>query len=364
MTTICGKAVCILLFAGIVPVAPGEDEAIDSRAYSVIAQAADSVRRFENWEVESERIEQVIDRIWEENGWKSDSDRFVQELMIDVSSVPPWDYFTKMQVATDRVAERYDLSPLESMRFRTALIREVGTFLGKNAQTVKEQSRVYFDVINDNGELTPEVVAKLAKDAEPLMDEMRERILGMAEGMRTVLSEESRELLDKDIKAHRNRMAYFQARWLAWSKGEWKPEEWGFEPSPDLPSDEWLDEFFSDRESERETQAASIILEEDEELDVPEYFPHDPATWYAYVLEFERSHRLDRCQVAAVRSIYYELIDRGFTLRRNHMDVLRKIPEELRSSDPIYAPIRATFNELKTRLHALLTRSQQAQNGS
>jgi len=339
----------VLLSACLFASTPAENESRDNGFYQTITQSSEAVGRVENWNREHHRIERTVKREWKRNDWTSDEDLFARDLVLEVATVPPWDYVKRIQALTNRVSDRYGLGSAESMRFQASIVREFGEFIAGHSDMLLEQSRIQARARATDEPMTPEQAALWSGNNDKLIFEADRRILQTADRLRTLVSPESRDTLERDIEGFLRRVYQSDSGHGAWARGLWGGQEWGLDGTSDAP--------VTTPSETDQTRASTIITE----TDLNDHWnPADPATWFAYFLNFTELHKLDASQSGAARSIYIELVGRAGGYLRSHSNELRQVPEEERLTHPAYSFIRASFEELKARLDALLTQFQRS----
>jgi hypothetical protein len=141
-----------------------------------------------------------------------------------------------------------------------------------------------------------------------------------------------------------------------WTKGGWQPKDWGLQHDPIQTGMEQqaraIDPLAGDRSPKRIRSDRAPI---------PRWRPHEPATWFAYVLDFQKRFKLDPGQKTTANSIHAELLARANSYISAHAERLDKVARRDRAEDQAYEPIRGLFEELKERLDALPRSAQRDQ---
>ena len=326
---------------------PSDHESRDDESCQPITPTTETFGRIENWDREHHRIERTVKREWKRNDWTSEEDLFARDLVLEIATVPPWDYVKRIQAVTSRVSGRYGLASAESMRFQASVVRGFGEFIASHSDMLLEQSSLQARARATDEPMTPEQAALWSRNNDKLIFEANRRILQTADRLRALVSPESRDILERDIDGFLRRVSHSDDGHGAWASGLWLGQEWGFGGT--------LDPAFTSTSETDQTRASTIIAATDLQ---DHWNPTDPATWFAYVLNFAELHKLSASQAGAARSIYIELVGRASGHLRSHSNELGRVPEEERLTHPTYAFIRASFEELKTRFNFLLTQSQ------
>lgn len=322
---------------------PADPEHGNPEVHQAIIDIAQTTRKLGDWEQQYAQIEKAINRIWEENDWSAEADVFARDLALEVAHLPPWDYVQRFQLASKRLSERYDFTPEQTAQVQGMALREMSGFVMGNSRVLLKQVREWVDATTNMEAITPERVAQWTKESDPLLQDAQKRFDRAVATLRKSLSPEQRAVLDQDLASYRKRMEYITQKRHAWAKGQWHPEDWGMD---------------GDTFGGASVDAAAGRDRAGRAKSLPRWKPYQPSTWYAYVLHFEKRFKLDASQADAARSVHAELVERANYYISTHADTLRSVAPQERLTHPEFSSIRTWFEELRSRLESLLTRSQ------
>ncbi len=310
-----------------------------------------------DWDEEAKRIRHAAESLWKRNGWTEEADRFACELACELAAIPPWDVAGRLNRLTTRITERYGLSQEAAAQLQISLMREAGWFLMRHGRVILENGRESLTARAKGEPFTSEQVARWAKEGEPLLADMLASADRLGGEIIHKLDPEHKQLFDQDAESLRKRTRFVDAMRTQWAEGKWQPTHWGLESDPiqnrALPP--------SGVELPAAIPIQTVLPQSPEpapDLILPKWVSHDPATWFAYVLEFEERFDLDPGQKSTAESIHAELLARAGDYSEIHREELRRIPVQERPTHVGYEPIRAMFTELQARLDALPTSSQ------
>lgn len=307
-----------------------------------------------DWEQESRRWLQAVDKVFERRGWTSESHQYARSMIHDVTAVPPWDIVGRFNVITECMRGRYDLSPEQVSRLKSTMAREWGGLLMQHGGTILEQTTEILQTRVANKPFTAEQVARWTKESEPMMRASHESAERVRSDVDALLRSDQRELWDRDWDAFLERWDAVDAMRSEWAQGKWDAAEWGLEEDPiqrGVPAEETQGaaqyEPPSDEARSRRANAQPT-----------KWLAHDPSTWVAYIRDMKERCTFSPGQTDAAWSIHAELVERATAYIETHAAQLESVPDSERSTDEGYEPVRTIFEELRERLHAMLTDRQ------
>jgi len=314
-----------------------------------------------DWDEEAVRLRRAAEIVWQRNGWNDESDTFARDVACEVAAIPPWDVVGRLNLLTTRITERYGLSEEAASRFRTSLMREGGRIIIRHGPAMIEKGREVLAARVRGEPYSPQQVAEWAKDLEPLLVEGQVSADRLAEEIQPSLDAEHKLLLARDRESFVKRTKYVDAMRTRWLEGKWQASDWGMEADPiqnravppgpaDPPAILPIQATNTPSPSPLPSATPLVVL--------PKWVPHDPRTWFAYVLEFEQRFGLDAGQKSTAESIHGELVERAVDYSKTHRDELSPVPVPERAIHAAYEPICAMFAELQARLDALPTIAQ------
>lgn len=328
-----------------------------------------------DWSKEVGYIDQALERVWQKNEWNDDAGRFAFDLAREVLAIPPWQVMDRLNIFTDRVSKRYEFSTEQMARLQGLTLREGIGLAARHAPMIIRQTNELMATRTDARPITTEQVARWVTEIDPFLDDARKVLDRMTTEIRPTFSEKQKEILDRDLKSISTRMDYINKVKERWAKGDWEPREWGLQDDPIQNGTER-----ARRDAESAKMAAALARaekvralasrgpEEDINTSTPKaaiakhWVPHEPQTWLAYVVDFQKRFGLDPGQCVTAKSIHKELVDRATVYMTRDERRLAKVPPGQRSTDEAYEPVRSLFTELKVRLEPLPTTAQREQS--
>ena len=307
-----------------------------------------------DWDQEYLHVERAVDNIWERNGWADEADRFARDLACEVAAIPPWEPMRRLELFNNRVSARYGLSQEQAGHFQRAVLREAGSFLMRNAGVILEQTREAMLARGRGEPFTPQQIARWAKQNRPVILELRKSVDHLTNELRPMLKPDKQHVLQNDLKSFEKRRKFMDKMTTRWMQGRWRPEDWGLQDDPIHTS-------AADPDGSAPRHPIREVPPErgqDRPASIPRYLPHDPSTWFAYVLDFKKRFNLDAGQMSAAESIHAELRERANRYANAHSETLKTVLPSERSTHEAYEPIRLLFVELRERLDGIPTTAQ------
>jgi len=343
------------LLAAPVPV-PALDEppkGIDQSVFKGFHQLTALMDR-PDWDNEHAVIERSIDNLWRRNRWTDEPDRFARDLVCEIAAVPPWEPMKRLNLFSDRVAERYGVSGEQAVRLKAVFMRETGRFLMRNGPLMLKQARDYMKTRAAGEPFTAERVAEWSREGQPLLADLQEIVERVSKELEPMLEPAGRRFLRQDLKSLEKRRRYVDKMYPRWAQGKWQPADWGLQNNP------MYDRNLSVEQTSPTRLAAQPLnpSRRDRPTKIPPCVSHDASTWFACVLELQKRYKLDSGQKNTSESIHAELYTRAQAYIEVHAETLDQVPQSERASHEAYEPIRTLFHELLSRLDAIPTSSQ------
>lgn len=316
-----------------------------------------------DWEEMSPHFVQMLDRVFERNGWTDESDQYAKKVALRIAELPPWDLPGRFGALSDEVTARYGLTPQQTTMFQRAVMRESAAMLIKHGPAMWEQAQEALQGRAEGKPYNAEQIARWAKMGRPLFDEMESSIERVAAELEESLPEDKKSVLQKDMAGFHKRQKVVEAMNERWARGLWEPDEWGLEDDPIQTAAARTESPQPDPEPLATTQAARptapLVAPAVTAAPIPDHWiEHDPTTWIAFVLEIRKNFRLDAGQMDTAWSIHAELVERAGRYAKLRTAQLAEIPSAQRPTHEAYKPIRDLFAELRDRLEALPTSTQ------
>ncbi len=306
-----------------------------------------------DWDREYPIIERAMHDIWKRNGWTNEADRFARDLVCEVAAIPPTQPLKRLQVCNERVAQRYGLSEDQAVRFQRAMMREAAGMLVRNGGMILKQTREWMEARADGTPFTPQQVAEWTGESRPLILEMRNSVDRLAKELEPMLEPAKHRTLKLDLRSFDKRRRFMDRMTARWTEGKWRPEDWGLQDDPVHTTASHTGG--ASTFSAANPPAGKGRIKSDA---IPRWIGHEPSTWFAYVLDFEKRFNLDAGQMSTAESIHAELLERANHFSKTRAESLQSVPTRQRGTHESYEPIRQLFLELKSRLDAIPTTSQ------
>ncbi len=331
----------------------------DSEFVPALPPLPDSFRAFSepipgvDWDSMQPEIIRAIERVFEQNGWNREPDRYARDVACRIAAIPPWNIAERFDAFTQAVSMRYRLSPEQSNRFHSSLMRESTGFLFRNGPALLAQAREALQGHAKGIPYTPEQVARWSRDAEPIFRDMAESVDRLSAELETGLDDEMKEQLRIDVARYNERQRVVERMTARWANGEWDPAQWGLDDDPIQSKG------MSPSASDPPGHVARPGPPSERVVVIPTHWiDHDPATWIALVLEIRDRYALDSGQMSTAWSIHGELVERAAAYVEGRSEEMAAVPVGQRSTHDAYRPIRDVFAELRQRLEAVPTSSQ------
>jgi len=196
------------------------------------ARLIGATRQLGDWNEHYGYIMDAVERVYDRNGWTSESDLFSLELLGEVSAIPPWDVRRRFDALTARLAERYVLDEDQTASMRHLLVRESADMFRQHAGRIMQYGLELIQTRAAGEPFTAEQVARWAELARPVFVDSRRRMTEIAREFMEQLEPEQRELVQRDLEAANRRMDAVEKMGDRWARGEWDPRDWGLEEDP------------------------------------------------------------------------------------------------------------------------------------
>ena len=318
----------------------------EGQAWAQMGRLGEELKKLGDWDLQADRITQTVEDVWARNQWNGEADLFARGMVTEIARIPPWQFDRRIDRMVEMVGDRYEFSDPARARFKGSIYRETLGGVWNHAGVLFDQTSEMVGMMVRGEPFTPELVAEWTRRSAPFMEEMRQRSAKIVEDFSGTIDERHRAQFQRDLESLDRRMAYLDGQREAWAQGKWKPEDWGLGNDPAYRGR-------PDRRSDRARAEKLRLL-------TGRAVAHDPNTWQWYVRGFIGVYHLDPGQTATAESILTELVSRATDYVRPRAEHLAKVPRQQRATDEAYAPIRALFEELKTRLDRIPTAGQRA----
>jgi hypothetical protein len=321
-----------------------------------------------DWDKMSPHFVQMIDRMFERNGWTDESDQYARKVASRIAALPPWDLPGRFGVLTEEVSGRYGLTPQQTTLFQRAVMRESFGMMVKHGPALWEQAQEALQGRAQGKPYTAEQIARWAKDADPVYREMEASIERVASELELTMPDEKKSVLEKDMAGFHKRQKAVKAMSQRWAKGLWKPDEWGLEDDPiqtgGVRASAEPQQPGAVPNPQTARPVAPLVAPAVASVAIPDHWvEHDPGTWIALVMEIGKRYRLDAGQMDTAWSIHAELVDRADRYSKLRTSELAAVPTVQRPTHEAYLPIRELFGELRDRLESLPTSAQREATG-
>src|SRR5262245_59917647 len=134
-----GAAAVLLAFISVT--ATSVLEAPNSSASDDIVQKYSKPIPGVNWDELSPHFVQMLDRLFERNGWNDESDHFARKVASRVAEIPPWDMAGRFGVISEEITQRYGLNPQQTAAFQRTVLRESAGMLMRHGPKMWQQAQ-------------------------------------------------------------------------------------------------------------------------------------------------------------------------------------------------------------------------------
>lgn len=332
---------------------PLDDEQLADKGLAQVAGLGAEISKMGEWEYQYPSIERAINNMWDKNGWRSESDQFARELMLEVASIPPWEFTRRTETAIDQVARRYKMTPAQRTTFQSQMYMRTGKLLFKNRSMLFKQIREVTTLRTLGKPINPDQVSQWVNESDELMDMARSEFNGMVEAVSQSFTPEQKQLLESDMESYRQRVKATNELREAWRRGEWSAEDWGLDTDPIQTGTNPVE-----RAKQVQLLRASANRAHQQRLAESYYLPSDETTWERYVRRFIAQYDLNEAQSESCLSILREMKLRARAYTIAHGDEMESVPKTARPYSPAFDRIRQLFEELKDRLERIPTDHQ------
>jgi hypothetical protein len=301
-----------------------------------------NIQKLGPWEEQAGLIQQAGDNLFQTYGWDSEADEFAQNMLRDITSIPPWDFSARFELVTQMISDRYDFTPEQLAQVQQKVMMQMFQFFGRHSSKIFQLSEEMISARAEGRPFSPEEVARWSRLAEPMMQEGLDVYERMCREVEPLLNERQREIMNRDRAGELRRARSMMARMEDWKQGRWKPEDWGLQDDP-LHAGGKLPPGMQARYEARAEVSAD-----------PEFDPTDESAWARYVRWFITRYGLDTEQVTAAEAILQDV--------RTQARVFRSAGEAEASSstsdDRMGRVLTQLFEQLKRRLNLIATLKQ------
>ncbi len=130
-----------------------------------------NIQKLGPWEEQAELIQRAGDNLFQTYGWDSEADGFAQNMLRDISSIPPWDFSGRFELATQMISDRYDFTPEQLAQVQQKVMMQMFQFFGRHSSKIFQLSEEMISARAQGRPFSPEEVARWSRLAEPMMQE-------------------------------------------------------------------------------------------------------------------------------------------------------------------------------------------------
>ncbi len=192
----------------------------------------DGFRSMGPWDEHYGYIMDATEKVYDNNGWVSESDQFSLEMIRNVAAIPPWQMRDRFDTMIGMLGERYALDEEQEQRLRVTVAREANGVFQRNAPRIMQYALDAIRTRTAGEPFTPEKVAQWAKLARPVFDDSRSKFEAAAEEFIATLRPDQQELARRDLDAGRARADTVEAMTDRWMRGGWEASDWGLDTDP------------------------------------------------------------------------------------------------------------------------------------
>lgn len=213
---------------------PATDSEPDARAnmFRNVGKLLKSFQSLGSWDQHYGYMMDSVERVYQKQGWNSESDQFSLDLVRTVESVPPWAVQERFDTMVGLFSDRYMLDEQQEQTLRGVMARTSNEVFQTHSDRIIKYAVEAVQTRAAGEAFTPEQVQRWVELAEPVFQEMRGRLNKNADVLSQQLDPQQRELLQRDLAAGNQRMNRLEEMGQRWKRGEWSSADWGMENDP------------------------------------------------------------------------------------------------------------------------------------
>lgn len=321
---------------------PAEPESAPSELQMLDRELTQKAQQLGDWSEQQQIMAGVINNLWRKNKWNSEADRFARDTALRIERIPPWNLDERMDLLIQATKNRYQLDDRQAEQFQQRFYREMWGMTLKYAPVLMQNVNEMLDTRLRGKPFSPEQVADWAWRFDPVMKNFEEDVSRMASEFGATLTDKQRRIFNRDVQSLNKRMTHFTQSVEAWKRGEWQEEDWGLQDDP-------IHRPGYEKRKARETLNRMLDRHA---------VSHDESTWQRYVRGFIQMYDLDDAQRMVCTTILDDVVARAERYRSSKVEQINSLNRRRRADDPLLAPIRMMFQELKSRLNLIPTERQ------
>ena len=327
----------------------------------------------EAWQEQAEYATAAVERVFERQGWDSESDAFSLDLIRKVQAIPPWRAREQFDAVTGGLSERYALDEEQETYLHGLLVRETTQLFGRHALELLPLMGEALQMRFAGEPFTTEQVTRWTRTLDPVFYDLRARLDEASLEFLDQLEPGQQERVARDLLAANRRLDRVEELGAQWWHGEWAPADWGLDtdpiqqglrpPRPDS-DDAGPPEVRRPARAERSVDSSSVMTTQPST---------DTDAWARYVRAFIVHYSLGEAQQQRAWIIYERARGQRDLQRRRYDRRIERHEAALAKTDDENVRKQLTgleeswrktseliFDTLKRRLDRLLTRAQRA----
>jgi hypothetical protein len=368
MRSIQFLAIC-LIYAAVISTAFGQDD--PAVTPEQIKQAEEVMKKTQDmgpWENQTQVIEDATDKIFEQQGWNSESDQFTRTVMRDISKIPPWKPVERQEVFLDAFSERFGLTHDQRTQFGNDLQREGMTLTIKH---FKDIIPVALDAAQTRAKQEPftaEQVQEWSYRLKPLMDDGLDSVQRVANRLEKTMTPEQRDKLRTDMQSFIRRHHDVDKMMDNWKAGKWTPSDFGLQNDPIHAGA--MAAVAADSAVKNELVATAELRSPPDEKKIAS----DESAWDKYVKWFCRTYQCTPTQRGQAESILKNAKSEAIRYRSSRRERIEKAQRAVATAMSLerrtaantelenqLKPISERFEQMKKSLYEGLLTTQQRQ---
>ena len=196
------------------------------------ARLVQAARSLGNWEEQYVYMLDAAERVFERNGWDSESDLFSLEVFREVGAIPPWQIQERYDTLIGMASDRYLLDEDQQASLQDHFVQIGVNIFSRHSDRIMQYATEAIETRAAREPFTPEQVERWVRLAEPVYLDVRKNMNLMADDFMEELDPEQRELFQRDLDAANRRLLDVDRMAQSWKHGEWDPHDWGLEEDP------------------------------------------------------------------------------------------------------------------------------------
>lgn len=352
------------------PLAADDKPPATPKEIKQIRRLQESAKQIGSWDQQYGVIAEATDNVFEQQGWNSPEDVWIQNLMRDAGQIPPWKPHERSNVFMDGVQVRYGLTHDQRTLFRDEMQRAGMDAMRKHFKTALP---IMMEVVATRAKQQPftaDQVQRWSRAFKPVMEDSLKSLNNSVDKLKKTMTAEQRRQLDADMKALYRRHRDAEKMVAKWQAGNWNPTDWGLQNDP-LHAAAMVEHRAQETEKNRAVEEARLEKAIDEGK-----IATAVSAWDLYVRRFCDKHGCTDMQRTQAESILRGAKKEARDILAARADRIQKTEQLCRAAETaasrekhsadmerLLVPVGLVFNRMKAQLEQVLTTAQRKEHG-